>query len=106
MSTIQTEKFQIHNYDSFIKAIIRHITTEFSSANSELILKYDKVMVRESLAKATRRKHLEMLLSLTRFLKKDWQDVTKDDVEELVYQVMLKYSPETGQKTNSTWDHN
>jgi len=54
MSRIQTEKFQIHNYDSFIKAIIRHITTEFSSTNSELILKYDKVMVRESLAKDTR----------------------------------------------------
>jgi len=35
MSTIQTEKFQIHNYDSFIKAIIRHITTEFSSENKK-----------------------------------------------------------------------
>jgi len=105
MATVQQEKFQIHNYDSSINAIIRRIEKEASPTNLALILKYDKVMVRESLAKPTRKKHLEILLSLNRFLQKDWKDVTKDDVEELVYEVMLKYSPQTGQETNSTWDH-
>ena len=105
MSTIQKEKFQIHNYDSSLNAVICRIEKETSPANLALILKYDKVMVRESLAKPTRKKHLEILLSLNRLLQKNWKDVTKDDVEELVYEVMLKYSPDTGQETNSTWDH-
>ena len=105
MATVQHEKFQIHNYDSSINAVIRRIEKEVSPANFALILKHDKVMVRESLAKPTRKKHLEILLSLDRLLRKDWKDVTKDDVEELVFQVMQKYSPDTGQETNSTWDH-
>ncbi len=55
MSTIQKEKFQIHNYDSSINAVIRRIQKETSPTNLTLILKYDKVMVRESLAKPTRK---------------------------------------------------
>ena len=62
-------------------------------------------MVRESLAKATRRKHLEIILSLSRMLKKDWENVAREDIDDLVYTIMQKYSPETGQETNSTWDH-
>ncbi|RDJ31219.1 MAG: integrase [Crenarchaeota archaeon] len=102
---VQKERFQIHNYDGAINSLLSSIEKELSTKNSELILKYDRVLVRESLAKATRRKHLEILLSLSRLLKKDWHDVTKDDVNDLVFQVMQRYSPETGQETNSTWDH-
>ncbi len=102
---IQKDRFQIHDYDRVINSLVKTIKTELSSNNSELILKYDKVMVRESLAKATRRKHLEILLSLSRMLKKDWGSITKNDVDELVYTVMQKYSPASGQETNSTWDH-
>jgi len=102
---IQKASFQIHDYDSVIESLTKHIKQELSLKNSELILKYDKVMIRESLAKATRRKHLEILLSLSRLLKKDWELVTKDDIEELVFKIMQKYSQETGQETNSTWDH-
>lgn len=102
---IQKASFQIHDYDSVIESLTKHIKQELSLKNSELILKYDKVMIRESLAKATRRKHLEILLSLSRLLKKDWELVTKDDIEEVVFKIMQKYSQETGQETNSTWDH-
>jgi len=102
---LQKDRFQIHDYDRAIESLTKHIKQELSLKNSELILKYDKVMIRESLAKATRRKHLEILLSLSRLLKKDWELVTKDDIEELVFKIMQKYSQETGQETNSTWDH-
>jgi integrase/recombinase XerD len=105
MSLIQKERFQIHNYDSAIDSILKNIKNELSPKNSQLILDYDKAMTRESLAKATRRKHLEVLLSLSRILKKDWITVTKSDIDDLVYEIMKKYSPETGQETNSTWDH-
>ena len=63
---IHQERFQIHDYDRFLDAILRRIRKELSSKNVELILQYDKVMVRESLAKPTRRKHLEVLPSLGR----------------------------------------
>lgn len=62
-------------------------------------------MVKDSLAKATRRKHLEVLLLQTRIINKDWDQVTKEDIDELVYWIMQKYSPESGQETNCTADH-
>lgn len=40
-------------------------------------------MVRESLAIATRIKHLEVILGLSRTLGKDWEQVTKEDADYL-----------------------
>jgi 5-bromo-4-chloroindolyl phosphate hydrolysis protein len=45
-------------------------------------------MVKQSLSKATRLKHLKVVLSLSKMIKKDWKDVTKDDVDTLVYRIM------------------
>ena len=81
------------------------IQNELSAKNSQLILNYDKEMVTNSLAKATRRKHLEVLLLQSRTIKKDWDKVTKEDIDDLVFQIMQKYSPESGQETNCTADH-
>ena len=41
-------------------------------------------MISEYLAKATRHKNLQVILNLTRFLGKDWKDVTKDYIEDIV----------------------
>lgn len=62
-------------------------------------------MVNSSLSKATRHKNLKMILSLSRMLNKDWQDVTKSDIEALVFDIMTRYGNQTGQETNMTWDH-
>jgi len=94
----------MYDYDQRIAAQLRKIQ-QFSPKNSQLILKYNKEMVKESLAKATRRKQLEVLILQTRIINKDWDDVTKEDIDELVYQIMQKYSPESGQETNCTADH-
>ncbi|MDH3487290.1 MAG: hypothetical protein OEL82_04515 [Nitrosopumilus sp.] len=45
-------------------------------------------MVNLSLYKATRHKNLKMILSLSRLLNKDWNDVTKDDIDTLVWKIM------------------
>ena len=62
-------------------------------------------MVNSSLAKATRLKQLNMILSLSRILRKNWVDVTKEDIDDLVFKVMERYSDQNGKETNTTWDH-
>ncbi|PJB98589.1 MAG: integrase, partial [Nitrosopumilales archaeon CG_4_9_14_0_8_um_filter_34_10] len=77
---------------------------ELSESNYALIEKYDRQMVTDTLGHATRRKNLEVILSLSRLIKKDWNDVTHDDISKLVYDIMTKYS-KNGQESHSTWDH-
>ncbi len=70
-----------------------------------LIEKYDTVMINESLADATRCKHFETILSLTRMLsKKSWLNLYQNDIDNLVSVVMRTYSND-GKETNSTYDH-
>ena len=102
---VQKKRFEIHPYDQGIASLHRLIQTRLSKKNSELIQKYDREMVKNSLAKATRKKQLEVILMQSRMLNKDWDSVTKEDIDDLVYQIIQKYSPDSGQETNSTWDH-
>jgi site-specific recombinase XerD len=95
---------KIHDYDQRIESLLRVIRTELSSKNVEYIIKYDREMVKSSLAKATRRKHLEVLLIQTRMLNKDWDEATRNDIDNLVYEIMRKYSDD-GKETNCTADH-
>jgi len=81
------------------------IQTELSENNVELISQYDMEMVRQSIAIATRQKHLRTLLGLSRLYKKDWKDVTKNDIEKLVYEIMQRYSDESGKESNYSYDH-
>jgi len=62
-------------------------------------------MTNSSLSKATRHKNLKIILSLSCLLQKDWIDVTKDDIESLVWKIMNQYGNENGQETNTSWDH-
>jgi len=78
---------------------------ELSSANVELVSKYDKMMISISLSKATRLRHLQTVLSLSRLLRKDWKDVTRKDVEELAFEIMQRYGDSKGQETHSSFDH-
>jgi integrase/recombinase XerD len=94
----------VHDFDRRIENEFMTIQSELSPKNVEIIKKYDMEMVRGSLSKATRLKHIATLLSLTRILKKDWDTVTKQDIDQIIYEVITKYSP-NGQETHTTWDH-
>jgi len=98
-------QIRIYDHENLIQNVFKLIQKEVLENNFQLIQKYDRGMVNSSLAKATRHKHLKMILSLSRLLKKDWITITKEDVEDLVYKVMEKYGDESGQETNTTWDH-
>ncbi len=102
---VQQNKYSIYHYDRDIASLHKQIKALTSARNAELILKYDREMVQNSLAKATRRKHLEVLNTQSRVITKDWDKLTNEDIKELVFWIVQKYSPDTGQETNSTWDH-
>ncbi len=66
------EEFQVHNYDKKIVTAHKLIEKELSKENVMLINKYDNEMANYSLAKATRLKHLQIILNLSRMISKDW----------------------------------
>ena len=105
MSLKTLKRKGIHDYDSIMKGVERQIRNELSAENVELISRYDMEMVRQSIAIATRQKHLKTLLSLSRMLQKDWKDVKKNDIEKLVYDIMQRHSDESGKETNYSYDH-
>ena len=88
-----------------MKGVQRKIQIELSKNNTQLINRYDMEMVRQSIAIATRQKHLRTLLGLSRMLQKNWEDVTKHDMENLVYEIMQRHSDESGKETNYSYDH-
>jgi len=98
-------KIGIYDYDYQLKQVFALIKKEFSEKNIVLTEKYDLAMVNASLSKATRHKNLKMILSLSRLLNKDWEDVTKDDVDRLVWKIMNQYGDNNGQETNTSHDH-
>ena len=66
----QSKEILIHDFDKGLVHTLRAIEKELSPKNAELIKKYDKEMVRRSLVRGTRLKHLLIILSLSRILKK------------------------------------
>lgn len=97
-------KPDIHDYDHRISSVLRRIETNLSDTTVELIKKYHNEMISESTSKATQLKHLEVMLNLSRFLKKDWSEVDADDIQKLVVTIVQKYSS-SGQETHTTADH-
>jgi 5-bromo-4-chloroindolyl phosphate hydrolysis protein len=73
-----------------MRQINDQIERELSSENTTLIKRYDREMVSQSMATATRQKHLRTLLTLSRLLNKNWEEVTKDDIDELVFEVSIR----------------
>lgn len=101
----KTQEFEIHPYDMKIEKAYNLIERDLSKNNIKLIKNYDKHMARQSLAKATRLKHLQIILNLSRMIKKDWQSVTKEDIDNLVFKVVEIYGDSNGRETNTTYDH-
>ena len=106
LSFTKNGSLDIYNYDRSITQTKQLVQNDerISKADEKLIEEYDKSMIRESLAKATRLKHLQVVLNLSRLLPKDWKDVTKKDVEDLVTKIVETYS-DNGQESHSSRDH-
>ncbi len=76
-----------------------------SSSDYKLIEKYDRLMIVETKAIATRSKHLDTILSLSRIKpKKSWTKLSQDDIDDMIATVVSTYSS-NGQETHTTYDH-
>ncbi|GFN40495.1 MAG: hypothetical protein YK1309IOTA_1850004, partial [Marine Group I thaumarchaeote] len=100
----KTKNSDLYKYHYRIESIYNLMKNELSQENCSLIQKYDNVMIREGTADGTRYLHLNRLLSLTRSLKKEWKKATKEDVENVVTDIMKRHSA-NGKDTEYTYDH-
>ncbi len=75
---------EIYEHDKLLKQNYTLIQKDLSEEHYQLAKKYEIAMVKDTLGKATRLKHLKMFLSLGRLLNKDWSKATKDDIDNLV----------------------
>jgi len=105
MQKTHSEKnFDIHNWQHRIDLLNKQIDSEFSEFNIGIIKKYYREMVIQGIKKPTRFVHLSRLKNLTRLLEKDWKDATKEDMKNIIFQIMDRYSDD-GQDTEYTYDH-
>ena len=95
----------IYNLDSQLKALYKRIEKELPAKTVELIRKYDREMINSSLAKVTRLKHLQILSILSKQLNKEWEEVTKEDIEILVSKIMEQFAEDNGQESNYSYDN-
>jgi len=104
ISGSKQNKIRLYNYDKIIFRTFELMKKDLSQNNVLLIKKFDRVLVNESLSDARRSKILSTILSLSRMLKKNWDETNKEDIEQLVYDFNKKFSRD-GQETNTTSDH-
>jgi len=103
--TMKAPEIDVHKYDMKIQADYKLAKKRFSKYNFTLFKDYDEELIRQSFAKGTRHKSLQMILSLTALHEKDWNDITKEQVRTLLTKIMTVHSKKTGQETNTTYDH-
>ena len=101
----KNDDISVHNYDLNLERTHKLIKKELSKENASLLEKYDQFMAMQSLAKATRLSHIKLTLNLSRMLQKNWKDVTKDDIDTLVFKIVNTYGDNKGKETNTSYDH-
>jgi len=97
-------KNTLYNYPHRMEQIFALIDRDLSKNNATELKRYDRYLVNLGIQQATRLTHLQRLLNLSRRLKKDWKDATKEDIDKIVYEIMDTYS-EGGSDTHYTYDH-
>jgi len=98
-------EIKVHDFDYRLYQVWELIKREFSKENARIIKKYDIEMTNQTLAKATRWKHIQTLINLTKMINKNWKDITKEDIGELVAQIIERFGSLNGQESNYSYDH-
>ena len=82
----------------------KQINSTLSPESVQLIENYDTEMINLGIAKATRIKQLKIIHSISRRINKEWSDVTKNDIDKLVKDLMNEYGDINGDETESSRD--
>jgi len=84
-----SNEIDIYGYDKRLERTHKLLKRDLSTKNYNFIKKYDQYLTREARAKAYRLKSINTLLTISRILKKDWDQANKEDIENLVTEVMI-----------------
>ena len=93
-----------YDYDNHINRHLAKIKKCVSQSDYTLIEKYHTQMIISSMTVATQAKNLEIIASLSTMIDQEWNTMTKDNINNLVVNVMRNYS-EKGQETHASYDH-
>ena len=95
---------EIYNFDREIASLFRIAEREFTERNYELFQKYDRTLTTLSQSKASRRKALRMIITVARFTKKNFEELSREDMDQIFYEVMKSFANNKGQETWQSYD--
>lgn len=96
MTTLTTEVIDIHDFAGRLERAELRLHNPLSEKNKELILDFEKALFTEGLTKIRITKYVETLRRIGEMLGKNFDQVTKADIENFVYKLEKSdYSPWT-----------
>lgn len=101
------QRLDIYKYDQQLQSTWNLVQKHLPQYVS-LYKKYDNLLVNQSISKVARLNNLKALLSLGKILKENdiaWETITRDQVNEVVSEVMKRWADPDGKETWHTKDH-
>lgn len=78
---------------------------DLSKENTDLIKRYDAEMATLGLKKSTRAKQIGVVIDITVRIGKDWNQVTKSDIDSMIRGVIDEFGDNLGGETETTRDY-
>jgi integrase/recombinase XerD len=99
------QEFQIRDYDRRMKLNFERAERELSKENTNLIKRYDTEMATLGLKKSTRAKQIGVVIDIAVRIGKDWNQVTKSDLDAMIRSVIDEFGDNLGGETETTRDY-
>jgi len=99
------QEFQIRDYDRRMMLNFERAERELSKENTDLIKRYDAEMATLGLKKSTRAKQIGVIIDITVRIGKDWNQVTKADIDAMIRNVIDEFGDNLGGETETTRDY-
>ncbi len=78
---------EIHDFSTRLKRVEESLKKPLSEHNVDLLQKFEKALFSEGIGLARITKYLGMLKRLAEMLEKDFDKVTREDLESVVYRI-------------------
>ena len=95
---------QDYDYNNRIARHLRNCKERLSQSDFKLVQKYHEQMILTTCGVATVSKNLEEIASLSDMIDQEWTTMTRENINTLVANVMIRYS-KNGQETHASYDH-
>jgi len=98
-----SKKRDIHNFQQKLQRILNKIEVELSPKTADLLKKYYRSLILDGLSTATKEREMRFALRLSNLILKcknckrqikEWDEVTKENIDDFVIDLMVEYSPD------------